>query len=724
MKEDSDIDNGLEWNGEELKMEEQGRRRPLRKVKQAMMPFSQNNITTTTKTKKTTTATATSLRNGWPLSLFLAFVIPAMKLLTVCLLPSEAMAFENLIQAHGEVRKDLPAEPLHFAEPDWSIYHRTTHLHNDLIQLTSSCRNVRARLLLSTPDSSSSSSSSSVLRTSSAGSAQAPFTIKLGSDPLTAEDGLPYIILEHGEDADSGSGDGSSSSSSFASLFLRRRRNKFKAQNDEMHDSRESSVITTSMFVFGEEGRDLLSSEIAVRIVRRVCGNPATNDTAAGNSSNATEDVLPPRTRIILVPVANPDGRRISEMGRRCDRTNAKDVDVDRNWPSFWKEAESEDESERSASLYGRASKTKVKIGEAVVRHVVVSGDDESGTDRQASTASPTATNATATGATATVARVMGATATDATATGEKKTGEKKTEASSAATGPRPLSEPETRALKSLIERYTPSSYVAVRTGSLALTIPWDCKAGSLLASSAERLNGVLQSVAAGHCTRCRTGPLRNITGRGKCGTALDHVYGAMDVRFASAWYVYEGGVNNGGGDCFRRHNPVSAKGFERVVVNWMHAALNFTGAVRNWVVLEEQGGVHVAQMNATRSADQASDRRARAIARGDGDPEDGDPEDEDDATRGSRASHPRRPNLLRTRLRRPGGAASADLQQAGGQAGGSGGSGGSGLYGAGAAITVFGLCLLVAKRLVFKSAPSTAARNGRKLMHGPMKNA
>lgn len=102
--------------------------------------------------------------------------------------------------------------------------------------------------------------------------------------------------------------------------------------------------------------------------------------------------------------------------------------------------------------------------------------------------------------------------------TGQVNSGSMKTSSKDISTGARPLSEPETRALKSLVETYKPSSYVALRTGALALTTPWDCKPGSMQPGSAQRLSGVLSGVAAGHCTRCRTAPLWNVTGHAKCG--------------------------------------------------------------------------------------------------------------------------------------------------------------------------------------------------------------
>lgn len=82
------------------------------------------------------------------------------------------------------------------------------------------------------------------------------------SEPISADDGLPYIILERLDDVDKANTN-EQRHSSFASLFLRRR----KQQPNPNTENEESSVITTSMFVFGEEGRDLLSSEIAFRII-------------------------------------------------------------------------------------------------------------------------------------------------------------------------------------------------------------------------------------------------------------------------------------------------------------------------------------------------------------------------------------------------------------------------------------------------------------------------
>lgn len=638
-------------------------------------------------------------------------------------------AFDALIQAHGEVRKDLPVEPPRFAEPDWSYYHRTTHLQNDLALLAASCRNARARLLISTPDSSRSFKATSFLsrllqkpeddtqqNNDSASAITAPeYSF---SEPMSAEDGLPYVILERNDDVDEANNE--QRRSSFASLFLRR--NPQPKPNPEEEDS---PVITTSMFVFGEEGRDLLSSEIAFRIVRRVCGDDITISTAdvSKNNTNSTgnlnsnnlndsneiadEDsvVLPPRTRIVLVPIANPDGRRISEMGRRCDRTNARDVDIDRNWPSFWREPEVDPgDASSSASSTINSGRKRTVLRTAVSRHLIANSDGAEKKDNDG--------------------KDLTLDSKQASSSSENGQGKSSSTASSKAlpAGPRPLSEPETRALKSLVETYTPSSYVALRTGALALTTPWDCKPGSMQPGSAQRLNGVLSGVAAGHCTRCRTAPLWNVTGQAKCGTALDHVYGTMNVQFVSAWYVYnDDGHDAPQGDCFRRHNPVSRERYGRVVDNWMHAVLNFTGAVRNWVVLEEKAGVTVAQMNASLSADLASERRAKALARGDV-----DPEGEDDPMRRVRTK------IVHLSNSHFGGLGSVDvsnLESAGRKdvrldhiSGGKVGWANSWL-GATAALSLLALCLYVAKKFVFsfKSAPRKRSLFSSRV---PIKNA
>lgn len=620
----------------------------------------------------------------------------------VLLLPRQTGAFENLIQAQGEVRKDLPARPLHFAQPDWGYYHRTNHLHREITHLASTCRHARAQVDVASADSRIPSSfllngGGNRATMNGGGGSDVEKAMKERDADLqpSAADGLLYITLERGDERD-GTEDTSSQSDGNGAGFqkhglvelFRRRRRGFRVKNVTGRDN----DATTVMFVFGEEGRDLITSEVALRIVQRVCGgnlSGATSSSGENIGSSSAGGVIPAHTRVVLVPVANPDGRRISEMGRRCDRTNARDVDVDRNWPSFWSEAPNA--LGASADTTADTPRRLNGLREAVARHFVGEGSiDDGSSDFQMPSA-----------------------------------------------GSQPLSEPETRALKALVESLAPSAYVALRTGALALTTPWDCKPNALQPEVSRRLHNILQPVAAGHCTRCRTGPLYNVTGRAKCGTAVDHVFGAMNVPFVSAWHMYD--VHAPRGDCFRRHNPTSHARFERVVDNWMHAALNFSTAVRNWVVLERHAGVSVAEQNASRSATEASERRARALADGAPDPE----SDEDTISADGDFHHshglplgdPQRasvnfkhgnPFAWVLSRKQPYAAHSPHGSERRADSDGDAAkvSWANGWFGVSAALAMFLVCLFVAKHYVFRVTPSKMLKKSRFLSRGPIKNA
>lgn len=419
------------------------------------------------------------------------------------LFSSPSLAFEGLLQAAGEVRKDLPSVPEHFALPNWTVYHRTDHLQESLASLLSSCPSAK------------------LLSVHAPTLAHATHKVPLTDPP---PDSLRYITISP-----------RLSPSSLANRLIHK--------------------PLRVMFVFGETGRDLLTSEIAHRLVERVC------------AENFTLDL--PNVELVLVPLANPNGRRIAEMGRRCERTNANDVDIDRNWPTFWNQPthvrDEDADHKRVARDAGRV--LGVSLGRAAASHQI------------------------------------------------------RPHVQPGSPGTEPFSEPETRALRSIVDRLKPVSYVSVRTGAVALTIPWDCREERLPEEEGGRLVRLAEGVAASHCQRCGIGNLWNLTGRTKCGTAADYLFEEMKVPFVHSWYVYNvpGAAR---GDCFKRHNPTTREGYERVVNNWSQAVLNFTKAVYNWTTLERSTGVDSAEESAKLLAAEAMAKREEDLAKGLPDPE------------------------------------------------------------------------------------------------------
>lgn len=469
--------------------------------------------------------------------------IPILLILSLFLhLNAPISAFEGLLQAAGEVRKDRPAIPLRFASPDWNVYHRTHHLQSRLAALISTCKSathlqVRAPSLTSQPQH---------------------LTVNNPSPSQHHDDdqsqSLRYITITH-----------KPSPTELAGRIITR------------------TPKTRAMFVFGETGRDFLTSEIALRVVEAAC---------TPNSSSVLSSSLS-HVELILVPIANPAGRRIAEMGRRCERTNANDVDLDANWPHFWNQP-------------SRA--------------------------RQPLPPPPKHTTTTRAGALRDAGRVLGVSLSRRAAPRNQNRHQDSVtdtahapsvphdDSPSFTAGTQPFSEPETRALRAIVEKLRPVSYVSVRTGAVAITIPWDCHPDDLPDAQRSRLLRVAEGITASHCTKCKSGNLWNVTGRTKCGTAADYMQ-SLKVPFVHTWHVYEF-PNAANGDCFRRHNPTTKDGYERVVNNWAQAVFNFTTAVHNWMVLESSVGLDSAEQNASLSAAEAVARRADAMARGLPDPE------------------------------------------------------------------------------------------------------
>lgn len=253
-------------------------------------------------------------------------------------------------------------------------------------------------------------------------------------------------------------------------------------------------------------------------------------------------------------------------MGRRCERTNANDVDLDCNWPTFWNYP------------------THVREDDAAQRRTVRDAGRVLGVSLgRASNVQPVYPHV--------------------------------------QPGSQPFSEPETRALKEIVEKVKPISFVNLRTGAIALTIPWDCKVEDVPERERDKLLKLAEGVAASHCQRCGVGNLWNITGRTKCGTAADYLFSEVEAPFVHTWHVYNV-PEAARGDCFRKHNPTTREGYERVVNNWAQAVFNFTTAVHNWITLERSVGSGLAEQNASLSAAKAETRQEEDVVRGMPDPE------------------------------------------------------------------------------------------------------
>ena len=105
---------------------------------------------------------------------------------------------------------------------------------------------------------------------------------------------------------------------------------------------------------FGAHGRELVSSEVALRLASILCGEAPSlfNGGSAEQSRLAIAELLR-RVEIKMVPVQVPSSRKLAEAeSGTCiqRRLNARGVDVNRNWDVAWHEG---DRSEGSSQYRG-----------------------------------------------------------------------------------------------------------------------------------------------------------------------------------------------------------------------------------------------------------------------------------------------------------------------------------------------------------------------------------
>ena len=98
------------------------------------------------------------------------------------------------------------------------------------------------------------------------------------------------------------------------------------------HSSKARIIIN-----FGEHGRELISPEIALRLLDSLCDEQARKRLliAYGMSLDIVDTVLH-NVVFKIIPVENPRGRQLVESGALCERKNGRGVDPNRNWKVHW----------------------------------------------------------------------------------------------------------------------------------------------------------------------------------------------------------------------------------------------------------------------------------------------------------------------------------------------------------------------------------------------------
>jgi len=99
-----------------------------------------------------------------------------------------------------------------------------------------------------------------------------------------------------------------------------------QVQMDIVHISKKGSPgEKKAFFVFGEHARELISPETGLQFMKTLCGQ------GSGQQRDLAERVLS-STSFVIMPNANPLGRKRVEAGEYCKRTNEDGVDLNRNW--------------------------------------------------------------------------------------------------------------------------------------------------------------------------------------------------------------------------------------------------------------------------------------------------------------------------------------------------------------------------------------------------------
>ncbi|XP_014498659.1 carboxypeptidase A6 [Vigna radiata var. radiata] len=96
----------------------------------------------------------------------------------------------------------------------------------------------------------------------------------------------------------------------------------------EEKDKRSKLRILLS---FGQHGRELITTELALRILSILSEEKLLPSTDQASLNSVLDKLV-----IKVVPMENPNGRKVVEAGDLCERRNGRGVDLNRNWSVDW----------------------------------------------------------------------------------------------------------------------------------------------------------------------------------------------------------------------------------------------------------------------------------------------------------------------------------------------------------------------------------------------------
>lgn len=138
-----------------------------------------------------------------------------------------------------------------------------------------------------------------------------------------------------------------------------------KARNEARRQGQSVAKRTTIVATFGEHGRELITSELALRILQSVCDQR--------HSSREAHSILN-HCELVLIPVVNAAGRRAVESGQGCWRLNRNGVDLNRNYKRDWGLSDEQTNLEEEHAGEAPLSEFETRAIDAIVRRVGASG--------------------------------------------------------------------------------------------------------------------------------------------------------------------------------------------------------------------------------------------------------------------------------------------------------------------------------------------------------------
>ncbi|XP_031496040.1 uncharacterized protein LOC116261432 isoform X2 [Nymphaea colorata] len=142
------------------------------------------------------------------------------------------------------------------------------------------------------------------------------------SDGLIAE--IKGLVRRHPESLDLETWRARNKGYSAKIFVVTYRHRGWKTNDDDDHKYR---IILS----FGQHGRELITSEVALRLLKILCGEHEMPSILSDSLNHSFDNLV-----IKVIPMENLNGRKLVEAGDLCERRNGRGVDLNRNWSVDW----------------------------------------------------------------------------------------------------------------------------------------------------------------------------------------------------------------------------------------------------------------------------------------------------------------------------------------------------------------------------------------------------